>query len=210
MINVKEIYVLNLALGGNQIFSLPSFSDMKISNLLASAIVDSLIAKKILIDEETFSEEGLKLVKKIDDFKKSTKYIKFGSFIFGLSNNNTAVLLTRNFSGDKFSFERIDMTNSVSELLEEYPFLDLDDSENVDSYSENITYDDLISKYNLNVDNSIYLSTFIVTEAKTTDEIIFYNNNKLYLYDRKNNLLEQKNCNQIKELLNERLGVVIG
>ena len=60
------------------------------------------------------------------------------------------------------------------------------------------------------MDNSIYLSTFIVTEAKTTDEIIFYNNNKLYLYDRKNNLLEQKNCNQIKELLNERLGVVIG
>lgn len=203
--NVKEIYILNLALGGNQIFSLPNFSDVKISNLLASAVIDSLIAKNILIDNETFSEKGLKIAKRIDDFKKSSKYVKFGSFIFGLLDNNSAVLLTRNFSGDKFDFRRIDMTDVVSKLAEEYPFIHSDDSEKIDSSSKNIAYDELISKYDLNVDNSIYLSTFIVEDSSTTDEIIFYNNNKIYLYDRKSNSLEQKNSSEIIDLLKERL-----
>lgn len=205
MMNVREIYILNLALGGNQIFSLPNFSDVKISNLLASAVIDSLIAKNILIDNETFSEKGLKIAKRIDDFKKSSKYVKFGSFIFGLLDNNSAVLLTRNFSGDKFEFKRIDMINVVSKLTEEYPFLNNDDSNEINFSSENITYDELINKYNLNVDNSIFLSTFIVEDSSTTDEIIFYNNNKIYLYDRKNNILEQKNSLEIKNLLQERL-----
>lgn len=205
MMNVKEIYILNLALGGSQIFSLPNFSEIKISNLLASAVIDSLIAKNILVDNETFSEKGLKIARRIDDFKKSSKYIKFGSFIFGLLDNNSAVLLTRNFSGDKFDFRRIDMTDVVSKLAEEYPFIHSDDSEKIDSSSKNIAYDELISKYDLNVDNSIYLSTFIVEDSVTTDEIIFYNDNKIYLYDRKSNSLEQKNSSEIIDLLKERL-----
>lgn len=205
--NLKEIYFLNLALDSKQIFALPEFINIGMTNLITHAVIEKLVAQEILIDKDNFSKKGIKIVKRIYDFKKSKKYIKVGNLVFGLREDNSAVLLKHNLIVNDYSFERIDMKNCIPQFIDEYPFLNSSTLIIAKEKTEHITYEKVKNKYKLDIDNCLYISSYIVDGTIITDEMVFYYDERLYLYNRRKEILEEKDGMQIRKLIVERMVV---
>jgi len=209
--NIKEIYVLNTALDGKQIVYLPDFSKLHMSVILINSVKEHLVYKGLLESVGAFTMEGVKIVKRMEDFKQAKKYIKLGALVIGLINENEGVLLKYIPGKEDYSFERIDMTNRVSNLTAAYPFLtELRPSQNP-ANPESLTLEEIQERFHPGIDNSIYLSTMDLNEDTAvngggiTNEIIFDFEGSIYLYDQDAGLLFSKGRDEILTLIKERM-----
>ncbi|MBR5950214.1 MAG: DUF5081 family protein, partial [Actinomycetaceae bacterium] len=122
--NISEIYVVNRALDGEDIFSLPPLSELGISDFLVDAIKDGLVQKGILKDYETFTDEGVVLTRRLKLFKEAPKQVKLNNVTsLGVVNENESVLIMYNPWLDDYKIQMVDTTDAVSQLVESYDFL---------------------------------------------------------------------------------------
>ncbi len=207
--NLREIYVLNLALDQKNIFMLPDFGELNMSNLLVDAVSEVLVRKGLLESENTFTSEGMKITKRILDYKKATKYVKLGSLVIGYCNRENGVVLKR-YQQDDYAFERIDLKDQFHQLCIAYPFLQQKSGKSPTSAlptQMQMTFSDVVQKYALTIDNCAYLSTFTVEKRHCTNEIIFSQSENLYVYDRDSQYLKQTTTLALHKLLQERMAI---
>ena len=72
---LNELYVLNSAIDGQDIYSIPAFSENRLSQMSFDLIKESMIEKGYLEDNNTLSLQGASEVRRIEQFKKAIKYI---------------------------------------------------------------------------------------------------------------------------------------
>jgi len=209
--NVKEIFVLNTALDSKQIFYLPDFEKLHMSNLLIDDVIQLLVEKGLLENAEELTMEGVKIVKRMEDFKNADKYVKLGNLVIGMKDAQEGVALKYIPTKEDYSFERIDLTKNVESIVEAFPFMKEAFNTPENDEPVNLTLEQLMRQYHLGVDNCIYISTMDIKDAKEVDdvtitnELIFANEGNLYLYDRETELLFKKGNDEILVLLGERM-----
>lgn len=106
-IDLNELYILNLVLDKGEIFAVPELSLKRLPAVLAEKAYKSLIDKQILIDSNTFTEEGINLVKCISDYKKASKYVKIESLVVGIYKESYGIALLKNPCAGTYAFARV-------------------------------------------------------------------------------------------------------
>jgi hypothetical protein len=209
--NIKEIYVLNTALDGKQIFYLPDFDKLHMSDLLLDDVKELMVEKGLLESASSLTMEGVKITKRMEDFKKAKKYIKLGPLVIGIKDKNEGVLLKYIPEYGDYSFERIDLAGGALNLIKSYSFLQEAVNYPESREPKRLTIEEVQNKYDLDIYNCIYLSTIELRNAKeagevrVTNEMIFTFERNLYLYDRDSELLLRKGHDEILILMEERM-----
>lgn len=201
---LEEIYVLNTALDGKNIFGLPSFSDIGGSKMMVQNVKEQMIRKGLLESESSFTMQGVKAVKYMEDYKNARKYVKLGSLVIGVKDDDTAVVLTRTGMPQEFGFQAMNLKESFAQLCMIYPFLIQKADKVVSEDKREIDYEELKETYGLTIDNAMYLSTYTVKDKETTDEIFFSADGAVCLYDRKAGVLAEPSTG-IEEIIRERM-----
>ena len=201
MVKLNEIYVLNRALDGAEIYALPKL-DVPLSDFLISSVKDGLIGKKILSTHKSFTDEGVLLTQRINLYKTATKYISLNQTTIGFLDKNKGIALTYNPYFDTYAFNMVSTEDIVSSLTEVYAFLQ-EDGEVVDEHEESIAFDVLKERYPIERKKSLVLKT--KSEELETHEEVFLANNQFYLYNHKEETLARKNKENLLDTIQERV-----
>ena len=204
---LKEIFVLNRALDGKDVYSLPPFKELHMSEVLSDAVKDSLIEHGLLESYDEFTMDGIRITKRILDFKNAPKYVHIDDMVIGLLDDNLGIMLQKDYFDETYNFTLIDVSDSTSQILKSYDFLR-------EKYPEQpleevqFDYDSLAENFEIEDTNSMRIVTLnSANKREKTDEIIFSSDNQLYLYDYAKKMLYSKNPNEITEVLRERMAV---
>lgn len=183
---LEEIYVLNRALDGRDIFGLPSFREIGGSEMMIHSVKEQLIRKGLLESESSFTMKGVQAVKHMEDYKNAQKYIQLGSLFIGIKKDqDTAISLVRRGIPQEFEFQALNTGDSFTQLCAIYPFLSQKTKEPEAANEYEMKYEELIEFYGLTIDNTLYLATYTAEGEGLTDEIFFPAEDRVCLYDRK-------------------------
>lgn len=194
MINIKELYLLNLVLDKRDFFAVPDLKTVKMSPLLAENVCNSLIKKGILQNADTFTKKGAALVKCMSDYKSSVKYVKVGTLVIGIYEQNRGIALRYHPFMQQYFFTRVQLDFSEEKLIEEYPFLAKENRGNA-MPEQKITYDELKADINFKYDSSVMLSSFELEKANDNfkkavkNQLLFYYEGNHYCFDFESEML---------------------
>lgn len=206
--DIKEMYVFNEAVGGGAVFSLPELTTQVMSNLVLEATYEDMIAKGWLESPAAFTAEGIKIGKRLLDYKEGKSYVKIGTLTLSLLPDGTGILLRRGPAGDDYTFERVDMAGSVESLIETYPFLRNGVEPQTGAEPKEYTYEELQESHAFNPANSIYFSSVRQGEnaqPEVLNALFFTAENKLFYYNRDEGLLYRKGAAEIQAMLRDRM-----
>ena len=196
-----EVCILNRALDGKDIHSMPGFAILDMSGIAASKYKNSLIGKGLLETHSSFTEKGLQTTKLIRDYKNAKKYITVMGFVLGTVDDSSAVALSRDDNG--YAFTLVDIEGSVKQLGGAYKFLSLDAPYEVEECP--FWFDEVIQMYKPDIDNSFSIMTEKGNDV--THEAFFTDGESILVYDFKRKMLRQMGSGSVKELLMERMVV---
>lgn len=209
--NYNELYVLNTAIDGEDIYSLQKFSSKRMSLVAVELIKDILIEKGYLEDYNTLTTKGLLEVRKIKQFKDAKKYAEVLNMVIGFIDEKEAVLLTADRNGDYF-FAVIDPGKNVETLIDTFPELLRHIDAAAHSQYENDTCmspRNLLCEYKINIQTSFTVTTLDIKDGeKSTKELFFESGGKRFYYDCVNNLLHERDSDELVSLLRKRMEVV--
>lgn len=209
-ITLDELYILNMALDRRDFFSVPSLRSRTMPSLFSEQVYVSLIKKGLLMDKNTLSKEGTMLVKRMEDYKNSLKYIKIGALTIGLYQKNFGIALMENPVDKTYSFARMNMKFEDLKLNKMYVFLDKE-NEKEPVLNGSIKFDTLQEKVDFKLDNAIFLSTLDMRKAASDiksaiiNEVLFYYEGHHYRYDRNKELIYPCSKEDTWTYLRERL-----
>ncbi len=205
-----ELYVLNSAIDGEDIYSLPEFSANQLPKITVELIKDSLIQKGYLLDYETVTDMGAKDINKIRQFKVAKKYISLFDMVIGCVDNKKGILLKRDREGE-YSFTAIDVAQVKSILIEAFPLL-FHDTEAVGLevfHDKYVNARSLLTEYPVHVKTSFTLKTTLVSKKEeNTKELFFESCGGKYYYDCTQNILHVRSGQGLLNVLEERLEVL--
>lgn len=207
---LNEICVINRALDGEDIYSLPSFRSLHMTEPLAAVVKQKLIRDGLLTSTSSFSDKGIRTAARIKEFKKAKVYIQIGPLVLGYSNGTTCVLLKRFPGADEYGFECISCKNLYNELTKAYPFILLDCEE---SASEEMPFEQVMKGYSLDIKNGFRLvisEPFKENHPLSSDELYFVYDKKLYIYNCRTEKLSAVSGRQFRSLLQERMRITNG
>jgi hypothetical protein len=91
MISYLELFVLNRALDGNDIWGIPSFAEIDNSLDAINEAKQGLIDKGYLANAASFTDEGVRLTSRIERYKQADRYFKFQSIWAAVLDDGNAV-----------------------------------------------------------------------------------------------------------------------
>ena len=196
---LEQVYILNSAIDGKDVYSLPSISGLDMPGVSVAKHKDSLIKEGLLETHSSFTDEGVKVVKDIRDYKGAKKYITILGMAIGIVDDKKSVALK--YSGDGYSFTPVDTKDVVGQVFDVYRFLSLDSAE----MAEGIPFEfgEVIQKYRPGRENSFSIKT--EGDAGVTHEVFFSDGKGIFVYDFIEKLLRQKSSEGVKKLLSERM-----
>lgn len=200
----KEIYVLNRALDGKDIYMLPPLDQSEMSELIIHTVKEQLILKRILSDYAAFTDAGIRFCKKLKLYKEANRYLTVGNITVGIRDDNKNVMLMYNPFLNEYKLKYIQKTDWVKDIAGAYSFIGGNNSvyeEEDIEMSQNMFEE----RYRLKHDNSVVIKTF----AKETYRkyMVFSVQNELYLYDYNERRLYKRVLQGLSELLRERVDV---
>jgi len=183
---VEEIYVLNRALDGADIFGLPAFKNIGMSNLLVKEVKKRLIEMKILESESTFTMNGMQTVKRMSDYKEAQKYVKLNGLILGITVDDLAIALVKEKVEKRLDYKFVptDISDCYSQLCSRFPFLL---KATASGQSRSMSHVDLRKEFDISGENAIRISTYSSKGKCESDEVLFQHEGQLYLYDETTN-----------------------
>lgn len=129
----QEVFILNRALDGKQVFGMPSFDAMHISELLIDSYKEGMIRRGLLTDKSSLSEEGVKIVARMKDYKESDSYITMNNLTIGKTKTGKCVSMMFNPLYDEYKFTRVVFPDDFTEVVNSYDFLkDIEENERED------------------------------------------------------------------------------
>ena len=203
--NINELYVLNRAIDGKDIFSLPALSELKISDFLVESIKDGLIKKGILESYETFTKEGAIITNRLRLFKEAKKHVIINDISVGVINEDESVVFIYNPLIDDYKFIKIDTSEATMQIFETCGFFPNMDKTNKINSDKRIVLsrNDFSKKYYLESDNSLRL--IAKSQDTVVDEVYFCADGKQYVYDYNENVLYEKTYEGIISHLSGRM-----
>lgn len=198
---IKEIYVLNRALDGKDIFSLPKLSQMKISNLLVSAVKKNLIKKGYLQANGFFTDIGLSTVNRLKKYKEAKKYIIINNVSIGVINSTDGVVVIFNKLNNDYKIIFCKIANLIDQIIETFEFLSFSEKNDKYSMGEGLNSEELelsIDNYEQSEDS---FKLIIDDNGSFSEELYFYESNNLFVYDYlKRELFPKTKSNMIQQL----------
>lgn len=203
---LNELYVLNSAIDGQDIYSIPAFSENRLSQMSFDLIKESMIEKGYLEDNNTLSLQGASEVRRIEQFKKAIKYISILDLIIGCIDEEKGILL--NIKNDiEYNFSLINVKEVINILIEVFPDLltndGLEDTKSVSSKYVNPRQ--LLTDYPVKAETSFTLKIFNNNSSENTNEFYFLSNRKKYYYDCDKHILYEKNSKELKSIICVRI-----
>jgi hypothetical protein len=205
---LKKLFILNLALGGSDIYSLPSFSKLRMSEMKAEHIKDRLVEEGYLESYEVFTEKGIIYTARIRDFKNAKKYVHMLGFTLGILEKGTAIMVHKTAGEmDSHDFKRISIEDGGKQIYE-ILFKGKEGSEIKHSDEPvEISIDELLSR-NISFEDGVRMITIDNDNEKPyKDELIFVQKGQLFLYDYSDNKLYERTQADIRMILDERMAV---
>lgn len=205
-----ELYVLNSAIDGEDIYSLPEFSTNQLPKITVELIKDSLVQKGYLLDYETVTDMGAREISKMKQFKESKKYISIFDMVIGCIDHKKGILLKRESHGE-YSFVTIDVTQAKSILVDAFPVLFQDtEALNIEVREDKyVNARQLLTEYPIYVKTSFTLTTTLVNrKEEDTKELFFESCGGKYYYDCMENILHMRSGKGLINVLEERLEVM--
>ncbi|WP_455717319.1 DUF5081 family protein [Anaerosporobacter sp.] len=203
----SELYVLNSALDGNDIYAIPSFSKKRLSKVETEIVKDVLIQKGYLENYNTVTTIGAGEIGKIKYFKEAKRYIHLLDLTIGCIDEKNGILL-KHSKEEGYSFLAINLKESIQVLEELFPQLLEEDKDTSSKNDSLINTRDLLNQYEINAKTSFTIQTkYLTNQEKNTKELFFISNDKRYYYDCKDSLLHERSGEELKKILKERLEV---
>ena len=210
MLSLKEIVLLNLIIDDTDFFALPSIQNIKITPLIAESIYASLISKEILLSRNSLTEKGTTLVQCMSEYKSASKYVKIGFMVIGLYKEDYGIAVVYNPFKNAYSFKRIKIALNKDEISKSYPFL-LKQNTGMFEDIPMKSYQELQKNGLLKLDNSIVISTFDRSIAKTdlekavNNNVLFYHKGNHYRFDSNSNTCSNSNFEDSIRVLKESM-----
>lgn len=212
--NYYELYVLNTVIDGEDIHSIDSFSNKKMTGIAVEVIKDALIKNGLLKDYKTLTPQGVLVINRIKQFKEAKKYVRILNMTIGFVNDALGILLRSDPSGN-YWFSVINIKKNLETVTKAFPeFLLLDGKSSASHIDFQISPESLLQKYEINAKTSFTLSTEIRSlkeenmKGYSTKELFFESAGKKYCYDCNNNILYERDRNTLVDMLHKRLEVV--
>lgn len=199
MISAGELYYLNMALDGTQIFGINQIESLISNEESEASPKESLIFKKILKHDEGLNEKSFKIISDLEKYKNAEKHIWVNDLLVSIDNTKYVVFL-KNYKKGQFIFEKSTKELMLYNIVKNYPFL-WDDIP-VDSEKEIIEPRDFIVNKILSKESKNVLH--IQKEKNEEFNIcnIYYKEDYVYKYDVLNKALIKINPRDIRlELL---------
>lgn len=198
----QEIYIVNRALDGRDIYAMPSLDSCHFSELLIDSYKDKLIKKNILVNKKAFTEIGIVFASRLKKYKEARKYVSINNITIAMDHTDIGVVLLYNPLLDDYKLDTVGVKDCASVILSVFPFLlseDIFDECVVDMISER----EMKQRYKYKYDQSLHLK--VHSEKVDTEEIIFNYRDELYVYDCKSGRLMRKGGKSIQMLVKERV-----
>ncbi|MBP1046897.1 DUF5081 family protein [Enterococcus sp. BWM-S5] len=205
MYDIYELYILNSVIDGKNVFSLPLFSEMDISKLVADTIKERMIEKGFLESPSSLADSSVRTIQRLQDFKHAKSYFQIDTVTMGIINDQEAILIIENPFYKNYEIKRVDISKGLQQLQEAYTFLkDESISEKIEETEtrcserklERLGYD---KKLSLKIH-----SKSVDDEAKT---LFFKKEDGFYVYDYLDHILYKKNYDTFIQILNERVKI---
>ncbi len=198
----QEIFILNRALDGSQIYGMPEFEKMHISELLIDTYKDGMINRGLLADKANLTEHGADVVSRIRDYKASKCFVSLNNMTIGKNDKGKHVSLIYNPLFDEYKFTRIDLPEDGSIIFDSYPFIDeVEEAEKseVGHFSES----EMKQKCpEINTKNSLIIKRNGDVEKSYT---AYISDKKAFMYIPKTGCLYSIGKNELKKILKEEL-----
>lgn len=196
----EEVFILNRALDGAQIYGMPDFSLMHISELLIDSYKEGMIRRGLLEDKANLTMKGVDIVSRMKDYKEGLSYLSLNNLTIAKNESGNNVSLMYNPVLDEYKFTRITIPEDCSELIESYEFLNEAverDEEEIGRFSQN----ELKDKFGENLGKTLEIKKQSKTERSSFT--VFVKDNEAYLYNTRTGALavvgKKKIADKIKE-----------
>ncbi len=183
----KEIYVINRALDGKDIYMLPSLQELRLSELLIEGVKERLIIKGILTNFDELTIQGVSKIKMLKTYKEAEKYVTINNITIGLAQNKQGVMLMYNPLYKKYKLEYVNIDNIVDDIVDTYKFF-LEGASEYEEAEKEISSIEMEKEFDLG--NSLYLKIEDNKGQKTIECKLFCHNNCIYVYDYTTNVLK--------------------
>jgi hypothetical protein len=202
--NVREVYVLNRALDGEDIQFMPTYKSLGISELMVNAIKDGLIERGLLKSYDEFTEVGIRITNRIRRYKEAKKHVKIDNLLIGIESETESIIIIWNPLFEEYAINVIDSAMSAEQVAETYEFLN-EEAVETNKGNEKLDYFEFLKKINPDSQSSFRLSTSFM--GVKSEEIYCKANGELFIYDCIANTLCAKSKKDILACLKERMNV---
>lgn len=204
MITYYELYVLNRALDGKDIWQVPSFDGISDKLEVISEAKQSLINKAFLEDSVSFTEKGARLVRLLDWYKSADTYFNYQNVWAAILGDGNAVVLVE-AARDDFELSYLTASSILKHIASSYSFL-TNEGSIMDIESRTLKPDELFSMYFIE-SRSGFLVEGTDHRRRTTSCLFFELNGQSYRYDNRTYELAETNAQTIIDELSSLLRV---
>lgn len=123
MLSKGEIYLLNEALDGHEIYGLPKDKVMFLQED-EQDVLQSLIEKEIINDDNSINKLSYLIIKNLEKYKKARSYVWINDMVASLNDDdNEMYLFRKNDKNNEYIFEKTTNGILIYSILKQYPFL---------------------------------------------------------------------------------------
>ena len=187
MITYEELFVLNRALDGKDMWHVRSFDNVKDKLNVISKAKRSLIEKGLLNNNSSFTKEGIKLVKCLEKYKNTKKYFNFQNVWAALTDDGNAITIAES-APNKYEINYLTSNSIYRAIADKFRFIRKDDN-SMPGISKMIKPSELFKMYYLNP-NEGFMVESVFNGVKTASYLYFELNNKKYRYNNRSHQLD--------------------
>lgn len=201
MLSKSEIYLLNEALDGEEIYGLPKDGVMFLKQNGSDAM-QALIDKKIINEDGSVNETSYLIIKSLEKYKKSRSYIWINDIVASIDDGDNIYLFRKDEENkDEYVFQKTDNGVLMYSLLKQFNFLCeykevLDDTKIKMSLEE--LYDKYLSSKLTREMIEIEKEEGRIIKSKNFHAIYFTYDNKCYKYDEMKEFLYEINPKAVR------------
>jgi|GEM_PF-830819 len=195
MITYIELFALNRVLDGEDIFKVPSFQDHKNKRALINQGKNGLIQKGYLKNESELTDNGVRLIRRLELYKHATYYFNFQSIWIALCKEQGIMLV--NTKNDGYDIFLVDTVHFADNLKQRYAFLASQNKSADAQKNRAITSRELFQMYYLDAQNG-FLVELIENRKKKISRLYFEYDQKSYKYDIHSHVLKRVSTDTIQ------------
>ena len=156
MLKASEIYLLNEALDGKDIYGLDKEAALRENLYSEVKALDSLKEKMILNEDNTINACSYQLIKGLEKVKMAKSYIWVNDILLSKDDTDYMIFFKKDTESNVFELKKMANFHLVLTILKEYEFLRGRDTI-VDSSINNMEVEDFIENYIIKNDNQNFL-----------------------------------------------------